>query len=83
MNQAKKSWERLSDEEKYKAKNELITFFERSRNEKIGVIASEELLNFFLEHIGSKLYSKGVADARKTIDYRLDELKYDLEDLMD
>lgn len=83
MNQAKKSWERLSDEEKRIAKKELITFFEKNRNEKIGVVAAEALLNFFLEHIGSKLYSKGVADARKTMEYRLDELKYDLDDLVD
>ncbi len=83
MNQIKRTWERLSDEEKNLAKEELILFFENERNEKIGVVAAEEIINFFLQSIGSKLYNKGVNDAKKVLRNRMDELNYDLDDLID
>lgn len=83
MNQIKRTWERLSDEEKNLAKEELILFFENERNEKIGVVAAEEIINFFLQSIGSKLYNKGVNDAKKALRNRMDELNYDLDDLID
>lgn len=83
MNQIKRTWERLSDEEKNLAKEELILFFENERNEKIGVVAAEEIINFFLQSIGSKLYNKGINDAKKVLRNRVDELNYDLDDLID
>jgi len=83
MNQIKRTRERLSDEEKNLAKEELILFFENERNEKIGVVAAEEIINFFLQSIGSKLYNKGVNDAKKVLRNRVDELNYDLDDLID
>lgn len=83
MNKVKRSWERLSDEEKNSAKEELILFFENERDEKIGVIAAEEIVNFFLRTVGSKLYNKGLADAKKALNDRMLELNYDLDDLIE
>lgn len=78
-----RGWERLSSEEKEQLKTDLILFFENERDEKIGVIAAEELVNFFLQSVGSKLYNKGVSDAKKTLNIRLEELNYDLDDLLE
>lgn len=83
MNQIKRSWERLTDEEKEAAKQELIFFFENERDEKIGVIAAGEILNFFLESVGGKIYNKGITDAKKALEHRMEELNYDLDDLLD
>ena len=83
MNQIKRTWERLSDDEKNLTKKELILFFENERDEKIGIIAAEEILNFFLQSIGNKLYNKGVTDAKKALKNRFEELNYDLDDLID
>lgn len=80
---AKRTWERLTEEEKNLAKEELILFFENKRDEKIGIIAAEEIINFFLQSVGSKLYNKGVYDAKKAIENRIDELNYDLDDLIE
>lgn len=44
----KRKWDRLSEEEKQKAIKELIDFYEVERDEKIGVIAADEILNHFL-----------------------------------
>ena len=47
MTKIKRRWERLSDEERKLAKDDLILFFENERDQKIGIIAAEEILNFF------------------------------------
>lgn len=73
----------LTEEQRRSAINDIIYFFEKERDEKIGVIAAEQILSFFLEGIGSVLYNKGVFDARKAIENRMDELNYDLDDLME
>jgi uncharacterized protein (DUF2164 family) len=83
MSKVKRTWERLSDEEKKSAKEELILFFENERDEKIGIIAAEEILNFFLQTVGSKLYNKGITDAKKALNNRIEELNYDLDDLVE
>ena len=77
----KRKWDRLTEEQRETAKADIIYFFENERDEKIGVIAADQLLDFFMEHIGTHLYNQGVSDARKAFDQRVDELRYDLEDL--
>lgn len=78
-----RKWDRLTDEERQAAIQELIDFFEVERDEKIGVIAADELLNRMLETVGTTLYNKGIAAARNAIQTRVDELNFDLDDLMD
>jgi uncharacterized protein (DUF2164 family) len=79
----KRSWERLTNEERRILKDELIQFFENERDEKIGVIAADDMLNFFLQSAGSILYNKGVSDAKKVTEKRQEELVYDLDDLLE
>ena len=74
---------RLSEEELRILKDELIQFFENERDEKIGVIAAEELLNFFLLSAGKMIYNKGVNDAKKVIETRTEEIRFDLDDLLE
>jgi uncharacterized protein (DUF2164 family) len=83
MKDARKGWERLNEDERRKVKEELILFFERERDEKIGVIAADEILNFFLQSIGHKLYNQGVVDAKRAVENRIEELRYDLDDLLE
>lgn len=83
MSSIKRTWEKLTDEEKRLAKEELILFFENERDEKIGVIAAEKIINFFLQSVGGKLYNKGVNDAKKAMENRIEELKFDLDDLVE
>lgn len=83
MKDARESWERLNEDERRKVKEDLILFFERERDEKIGVIAADEILNFFLQSIGDKIYNQGVVDAKRAVENRIDELRYDLDDLLE
>ena len=83
MAEINRSWERLSNEESKKAKEDLIIFFEKERDEKIGIIGAEQILNHFLKSAGSKTYNKGVYDAKKALESRYKELQFDLDDLID
>jgi len=73
----------LSDEKRRVAIDELIQFFEKEREEQIGRIAAEQVLNFFLESVGPEIYNKGIADAKRALESRMDELRYDFDDLLD
>ena len=79
----KNKWDRLSDEERKEAQINLISFFENERDEKIGVIAANQILNYFLQSIGSRLYNKGIDDSKHAIKNHYEELQYDLDDLLD
>ena len=83
MAEINRSWERLSNEERKKAKEDLIIFFQKERDEKIGIIGAEQILNHFLKSAGSKIYNKGVYDAKKALESRYKVLQFDLDDLID
>ena len=83
MAEINRSWERLSNEESKKAKEDLIIFFEKERDEKIGIIGAEQILNHFLKSAGVILYNKGIYDAKKAFENRYNELQFDLDDLID
>ncbi len=78
-----RKWERLTDAQKSLAIEELITFFEKEREERIGNIVAENLLNFFLAHVGTHLYNKGVMDAKEALEKRMEDVYYDIDDLLD
>ena len=78
-----RKWDRISDEKRQQAIDDLIYFFESERSEKIGVIAAEQLLDFFLENIGPDVYNRGLSDAKTVIAKRVEDLQFDMDDLMD
>jgi len=75
--------DKLTDEQRKKALDDIIYFFESEREEQIGQIAAEQVLNFFQETIGAAIYNRGIMDAKRALESRVDELKYDLDDLIE
>ena len=67
MSELKRKWDRISDEKRQQAIDDLIYYFESERNEKIGVIAAEQLLDFFLENVSPDVYNRGLSDAKTAI----------------
>lgn len=59
----KRSWDILTEEQREKAINEIISFFRSERNEEIGVIATGNILDMFLQTTGIDLYNKGIDDS--------------------
>jgi uncharacterized protein (DUF2164 family) len=83
MSSVRKSWDRLPEDQKDHVKNQLIRFFNKELDEEIGVIAAESILNFFLQQVGPTLYNQGVSDAKLALEKRMDDLNYDLDDLIE
>ena len=83
MSDLKRKWNRISEEKRQSSIDELIYYFEQERNEKIGVIAAEQLLDFFLQNVVAEVYNRGLSDAKKLTEKRIEDLQFDMDDLMD
>ncbi len=78
---ALRKWDKIPDDKRQTIIKELIDFFDRERDERIGVIAATDLFNFFIESAGKELYNQGIDDAKRAIEARIDEFRYDLDEL--
>jgi uncharacterized protein (DUF2164 family) len=79
MTQAKRSWDLLTDSQRKTAVDEIISFFRNERNEEIGILAAENLLDMFQHQVGVQLYNKGVEDTKDFVKSRLEEVSIDIE----
>ena len=71
----------LNKEEQEKACKELIEFFRSERDEDIGIIAAQNLLDFILEEIGGEIYNKGVENSLQVLEKKNEDLSLELETL--
>lgn len=69
----------LQKEERNKIISEIQNFFYEERDEEIGIIAAEEVLEFFLQNIGGMVYNKALDDAKEWFSKRLDETSIDYD----
>lgn len=65
---------KLTKETKEKAIQEIREYFASERNEEIGNLAGEIILDFITEKIGSYYYNQGIADAEKYMHEKADDL---------
>ncbi|HAT03231.1 MAG TPA: DUF2164 domain-containing protein [Candidatus Magasanikbacteria bacterium] len=82
MNQTKRKWDLLTKEERDNAITKIITYFETERDEKIGIIAAEELLDFFLELTGEKIHNTAIQESKDWFKKRLEVMENDFEELL-
>ena len=67
----------LTDEERKKLQEEIIYYFETEHDEKLGIIASESILDFFLDHLGKSIYNKALDDAKRWYSKRMEDIEAD------
>lgn len=67
----------LTDEDKKKLLEEIKYYFEQERNEKIGIIASENLLEFFLNTMGKYIYNKALDNTKEWFDKKMGNIESD------
>jgi uncharacterized protein (DUF2164 family) len=79
MSERKPKWDLLSEERKRECINKIISFFENQRNETIGVVAAQEVLDFFIEAIAEDVYNKAIDDAKKLVTERFENIEVDLD----
>lgn len=78
MKNIKGNWG-IPEERKAKIIREIVDYFNAEREEEIGVLAAEEILDFFLETVGKDIYNKAVDDAKITVKKGLENLEIDLD----
>jgi len=67
----------LTKEDKNRLLEEIKNYFYQERGEQIGFIASENLLEFFLNTLGKYIYNKALDDAKIWFDKRMENLESD------
>jgi uncharacterized protein (DUF2164 family) len=82
MKNVKRNWDLLTDEERKKYIDELIEFVHNERNEKIGIIYAEILLNHFLQNVGLELYNKGIEESIEYLKDRIEDICIDMATLL-
>lgn len=79
MAKTKRSWDFLSEDQRRTFVNEIINFFGSQRDEQIGIIAAEEILDMFLQTAGSQIYNMGVNETKDFFKNRFEEINTDIE----
>ena len=82
MKEIKRKWDILSKGERKASIEKIITFFHQERDEQIGIIAAEELLDFFLQTNSGTIYNKGVEASKDLLKKRFDDFEFDLDLLL-
>ncbi|MCX7709909.1 MAG: DUF2164 domain-containing protein [Clostridia bacterium] len=64
----------LSKEQKKKAIQDIQEYFARERDEDLGDLAAEIILDFITEKIGSYYYNQAIADVQKYMNEKVEDL---------
>ena len=67
----------LSSEQRRKLQEEIIYFFQEERDEELGIIGAETVLDFFLDVLGEIIYNKALDDAKKFYEKYADNMETD------
>ena len=72
---------KLSKEDEIKFCDEFRRFFNEERDEDIGIIQTQNFLEFFLESLGPKIFNNGIDISRNAIINKFEEFDFELEEL--
>lgn len=64
----------LSLERKEEMRRKVVDYFGNERDEELGELASQLILDFFIEELGADLYNQGIEDANIYLRDKLDDL---------
>lgn len=67
----------FSPEEKKKLQEEIIYFFQEERDEKLGIIGAETILDFFLDVLGEAIYNKALDDVKLWLTKNVENMESD------
>lgn len=68
---------KLTDEEKKRMLEDIVYYFETERDEKLGIIASENILDFFMDTLGTHIYNKALDDIKLWYGRRMEDVEAD------
>ena len=79
MASIKREWDLLSKERRALLIRETIGYFKKSQDQDIGILAAEDILDFYLQALGADLYKKALNDAKAVIRQNAENLEVDLD----
>lgn len=68
---------KLNDDEKKKMCNEIAAFYLDERDEKIGIIAQQRILDMFMENLAPVIYNKALDEAKSWHRQQMENLESD------
>lgn len=71
----------ITSEEKKQLLEDIQYYFETERNEKIGILASENILEFFMDILGKQIYNKALDDTKHWLDRNFEDMGSDFYSL--
>lgn len=74
MTESKRAWDMVSKERRKDAIKKIVDYFTAERDEELGVIAAEEILDFFLQTIGGDIYNKALDDMRPILEQEYENM---------
>ena len=70
----------ITKEARKDAIESIMRYFEQNMDEKIGNVAADGLLRYFLEELGPVVYNKAVADVQERLQARVMEVDMDIHE---
>ncbi len=70
----------ISKEARKDALESIVRYFQENMEEKIGNVAAEGLLRYFLEELGPVVYNKAVADVQDRLQARIMEVDIEIHE---
>ena len=67
----------LTSEEKNQLLQEIVYYFETERDEKLGIIGSEKILDFFMDSLGQFIYNRALDDTKRWYSKRMEDVEAD------
>lgn len=77
MDRNQKQLINLTSDEKKQLLEEIKYYFETERGEKLGILASESILDFFIDNLGKYIYNKALDDTKIWFDHRMGDVEAD------
>ncbi|WP_353093298.1 DUF2164 domain-containing protein [Tissierella praeacuta] len=65
---------KISKENKEEMRNHIVNYFSQERDEDLGELASQLLLDFFIEELAPYVYNQGIEDAYVYMKDKADDL---------
>lgn len=68
---------KLSDDEKRALREEIVAFYLDERDEEIGMIEQEQVMELFLEHLAPIVYNNALDDAKRWFGRQMENVESD------
>lgn len=67
----------FTQEQKKRMQEEIIYFFKEERDEDLGIIGAETILDFFLDMLGETIYNKALDDVKLWFTRNMENMESD------